>query len=88
LQADLAELEQHYHLSSDEFFYQRFQAGQMGDDMDYVKWASLMQMADSLEKRLNLLHAADYAASCPCLATGTEDAGRTAATAAYRPSAA
>ena len=51
LQADLAEWEQHYRLSSDEF-YQRFQAGQMGDDMDYAEWALLMQMADNLEKRL------------------------------------
>jgi hypothetical protein len=54
LEADLAELEQTYHLSSPEF-YRQFQAGQMGDDMDYVEWASLVQMAENLKKRLHLL---------------------------------
>jgi vacuolar-type H+-ATPase subunit D/Vma8 len=54
LQADLREFEQKYHRSSTEF-YQQFQAGQTSDDMDYVEWASLIQMADNLEKRLRLL---------------------------------
>jgi predicted restriction endonuclease len=54
LQADLAEFEQKYHLSSSEF-YQQFQAGQTSDDMDYVEWASLVQMAENLAKRLRLL---------------------------------
>ena len=54
LQADIAEFEQKYHLSSTEF-YQQFQDGQTSDDMDYVEWASLIQMADNLEKRLRLL---------------------------------
>jgi hypothetical protein len=54
LQTDLAEFEQRYHLSSPEF-YRQFQAGQTSDAMDYVEWASLIQMADNLEKRLRLL---------------------------------
>jgi hypothetical protein len=54
LQADMAEFEKKYHLSSTTF-YQQFQAGQTGDDMDYVEWASLVQMADNLKKRLRLL---------------------------------
>ena len=54
LQADLAEFEQQYHLALTEF-YQQFQAGQTGDDLDYVEWASLVQMADNLKKRLRLL---------------------------------
>ena len=36
-------------------FYEQFQAGQIGDAMDYVEWASLIQMADNLTKRLRLL---------------------------------
>ncbi len=56
LRADLAEFEQRYHFTSAEF-YRRFQAGQTPDDMDYVEWASLVQMADNLEKRLRLLTA-------------------------------
>jgi predicted restriction endonuclease len=54
LQADLVEFEQRYHLSSSEF-YRQFQAGQTSDAMDYVEWASLIQMADNLTKRLRLL---------------------------------
>ena len=54
LQADLADLEQRYGLSSAEF-YHRFQAGQTDDRMDYVEWASLVQMADNLRQRLRLL---------------------------------
>jgi hypothetical protein len=54
LQADLAEFEQRYGMPSDEF-YRRFQAGQTDDRMDYVEWASLVQMADNAQKRLRLL---------------------------------
>ena len=54
LEADLAAFEQKYHLSSTEF-YRQFQAGHTSDDMDYVEWASLVQMADNLKKRLRLL---------------------------------
>jgi len=54
LQADLREFEQKYQRSSTEF-YQQFQAGHTSDAMDYVEWASLIQMADNLTKRLRLL---------------------------------
>ena len=54
LQTDLAELEQRYGLPSDEF-YRRFQSGQTDDRMDYVEWASLVQMAENLRERLRLL---------------------------------
>jgi uncharacterized protein YukE len=54
LQTDLREFEQKYQRSSAEF-YQQFQAGQTSDAMDYVEWASLIQMADNLTKRLRLL---------------------------------
>ena len=54
LQTDLAGFEQQYGLSSAEF-YRRFQAGQTDDRMDYVEWASLVQMRDNLQKRLRLL---------------------------------
>jgi hypothetical protein len=54
LQADLAEFEQKYQLSSAEF-HRQFQAGHTSDDMDYVEWASMIQMAENLAKRLRLL---------------------------------
>jgi hypothetical protein len=54
LQKDLAEFEQRYGLASAEF-YRRFQAGQTDDRMDYIEWASLVQMANNLQERLHVL---------------------------------
>jgi hypothetical protein len=54
LQADLHEFEHKYQRASTEFS-QQFQAGQTGDAMDDVAWASLMHMADNLTQRLRLL---------------------------------
>ena len=54
LRQDLAAFEQQYGLNSDEF-YRRFQAGQTDDRMDYVEWASLVQMTENLQARLQLL---------------------------------
>lgn len=54
LEVDLASFEQEYQLSSAEF-YARYQEGQTDDRMDYVEWASLVQMADNLKHRLELL---------------------------------
>ena len=54
LEADLAEFEQRYDLPSAEF-YRLFQSGQTDDRMDYVEWASLVQMRDNLTQRLRLL---------------------------------
>lgn len=54
LQDDLRRFEQQYGLSSDEF-YRRYQAGQTDDRMDYVEWASLVQMAQNVEAKLQLL---------------------------------
>ncbi|MBN1888257.1 MAG: hypothetical protein JW850_09710 [Thermoflexales bacterium] len=54
LQNDMAGFEQQYGMTSAEFYLQ-FQAGQTDDRMDYVEWASLVQMADNLRARLHLL---------------------------------
>lgn len=48
---DLNELEQRYGVSTADFF-QRWQAGQTDDRMDYVEWASLAQMSENLRQRL------------------------------------
>ncbi len=55
LETDLAAFEQRYGLSSTEFF-RRYLAGQTDDRMDYVEWASLVQMANNLQERLRLLN--------------------------------
>jgi hypothetical protein len=57
LRSDLGRFEREYGMSSDEFF-RRFQSGQTDDRMDYVEWASLIQMALNLERRLELLTSA------------------------------
>jgi hypothetical protein len=54
LEQDLAEFEAQYSVSSARF-YAEFQAGARGDAMDYVEWASLVQMADRLRERIALL---------------------------------
>jgi hypothetical protein len=56
LEQDLTEFEGRYELSSDAFF-NRFQAGEMGDAMDFVEWASLFQMTQRLRERIALLEA-------------------------------
>jgi hypothetical protein len=54
IQADLYAFEAQYDLASGEFC-RRFQAGQIDDRMDFVEWASLVQMRDHLQARLNVL---------------------------------
>jgi hypothetical protein len=54
LLTDLAEFEQRCGPSSD-VFHARFKSGQTDDRMHYVEWASLVQMRDSFQKRLQLL---------------------------------
>ena len=54
LERDLSLFEQQHDLSSDAF-YARFLAGEMGDAMDLMEWASLHQMAERLKQRIGLL---------------------------------
>lgn len=54
LTRDLAEYEQQYGQSS-QAFYAQFQQGHTDDRMEYIEWASLFQMAQRLQQRLQLL---------------------------------
>ncbi len=49
LQQDLEELEKKYGINS-EAFYERFQAGQMSDEADFMEWNALYKMATNLER--------------------------------------
>ncbi len=49
--AELAEIEQRNGIATEEIF-RRFQAGQTDDRMDFVEWASLVQMATNLRQKL------------------------------------
>ncbi|MFZ1757036.1 MAG: hypothetical protein WBO46_21225 [Caldilineaceae bacterium] len=43
LAADLRGFEEKYEMASDEF-YRRFQAGEMGDDMEIIEWSALYEL--------------------------------------------
>ena len=51
---DLQVLESKYGMDS-ETFYRKYQAGETDGRMDFVEWASLVQMAENLKERLALL---------------------------------
>jgi hypothetical protein len=54
LEQDLAGFEERHQMTSDAF-YTRFQAGEIGDSMDLIEWASLFQMTQRLRERVGLL---------------------------------
>ena len=58
LRSDLDDLEVRYGMESSEFFA-RFDAGELGDDMDFIEWASLYQMYMHSMKRFEILTGAE-----------------------------
>ncbi len=54
LEQQLADFEQRYSLSSEEF-YERFEQGELGDAMDFVEWSATYEMAANLQHRLSIL---------------------------------
>lgn len=57
IQQDLLAFEREHGMSS-EAFYERYQEGKTDDRMDFVEWASLVQMKNRLEKHLSILEPA------------------------------
>ena len=55
LTARLQSYESRYHMPSD-VFYQRFRAGELGDDIDFVEWSAFFEMWQSTQKRLSVLN--------------------------------
>lgn len=51
IQRVMADYEKQYNMKSVEFFA-KFDAGQLGDRMDFVEWASLIQMAEHLRQKI------------------------------------
>jgi hypothetical protein len=51
----LREFERTYSMDS-EPFYERFERGQLGDEMDYFDWAATVEMVKNLRDRLLLLN--------------------------------
>lgn len=56
IQRVIADYEKQYEMKSSEFFV-KFDAGQLGDSMDFVEWSSLIQMAEHLRQKLDTLSA-------------------------------
>ncbi|AUC61982.1 hypothetical protein AA637_12900 [Cyanobacterium sp. HL-69] len=54
IKIDLKAFEQQYKMSSEQF-YEQFEKGILGDDIDFVEWKAYYQMWHSLHERLNLL---------------------------------
>ena len=54
LETDLQQFETQYQMPSPEF-YQKFRAGELGDDIDFVEWSSFYQMSCSVRERLQIL---------------------------------
>jgi len=56
-QGDLREFEARYGMDS-ATFYQRFEAGEIGDDMDYFEWSGLWELSQDLETKIARLEQA------------------------------
>ena len=54
LMDQLKEFEKKYSLNSQEF-YERYESGLMGDEMDFVEWAATLEMLKNSEKQMALL---------------------------------
>jgi hypothetical protein len=58
LETDLQQFEQQYQISSAEF-YQRFHAGELGDDTDFVEWNAFYEMWQALQEQIKLLQSTE-----------------------------
>jgi len=56
LSEQIAEFERRYSLGSRDF-YTRYEKGEMGDDTDFIEWASTIEMLENINKKLCLLKA-------------------------------
>ncbi len=52
LRAELSAFEQIYGIDS-ETFYHRYEAGKLGDPMDFFEWSSTVEMLNSFKSREN-----------------------------------
>lgn len=52
LERELAQFEQQHDLASEEFF-RRYQAGEMGDDMVFVRWAGRYRLYTNLKRAIS-----------------------------------
>ncbi len=53
----LAEFEKRYDMKSD-IFYRRFEAGELGDEMDFFEWSGLYELYQDLSSKIHRLEQA------------------------------
>jgi len=53
----LAEFEKRYDMKSD-IFYHRFEAGELGDEMDFFEWSGLYELYQDLSSKIHRLEQA------------------------------
>lgn len=58
LSNELVEFEKNYNMESN-IFYQCFEAGELGDVMDFIEWAATVEMLTNVNQRLALLAVAN-----------------------------
>jgi len=54
LENQLAEFEERYALQSGDF-YKRYESGELGDAIDFVEWASTIEMLTNLQQQIAIL---------------------------------
>ena len=54
LKSQLTDFEAHYGWTLEEF-YPRFERGELGDEMDFVEWATTIEMVKNLQPLIELL---------------------------------
>lgn len=54
---DLREFEQRYKMESS-IFYQRFEAGELGDEVDFFEWSSLYELRQDIREKIHRLELA------------------------------
>jgi len=54
LKSDLLSFEIKYGVDS-QSFYRQYEAGKLGDQMDFVEWSASVEMADNLDHQIHLL---------------------------------
>ncbi|MFB2923122.1 MULTISPECIES: hypothetical protein [Aerosakkonema] len=50
----LSEFERQYNIKSD-VFYQRFEAGELGDDIDFFEWSGLYELRQNILEKIHHL---------------------------------
>lgn len=54
LKDQLDQFEETYALDTADF-YRRYEAGEMGDDLDYVEWAATWEMLENIKRRMAVI---------------------------------